>query len=94
MAKGNVAKEVVVEKIKEAFGADFLGVQDKKVYVRAKESGEYVQIAISMTCPKSPVDFGEISEEPAEARPVAEFKELSSDDKEKIRELKEKLGIS
>jgi hypothetical protein len=32
-AKGNIAKDAVINKIKEAFGEDFLGVFDKKVYV-------------------------------------------------------------
>lgn len=38
-----------------AFGADYIGEQDKKIYVWADDGGERVQIAIAMTCPKIPI---------------------------------------
>lgn len=38
-----------------AFGADYIGEQDKKIYVWADDGGERVQIAIAMTCPKTPI---------------------------------------
>lgn len=41
MAKGSMAKVVVENKIKEAFGNDFIGVADKKIYVWA-DDGENV----------------------------------------------------
>ena len=44
-------------KLKEVFGADFLGEADKKIYIQAPENGEKIQIAISMTCPKTTVEF-------------------------------------
>ena len=55
MAKGNIAKDLVEKKIQAAFGADYVGTFDKKIYVTAMENGEKVQIAISLTCPKVPV---------------------------------------
>lgn len=55
--KGAVAKTVVIDKIKEIFGDDFAGVSEGKVYVWAMDGTEKVQIAISLTCPKTP--FGE-----------------------------------
>lgn len=55
MAKGNDAKELVIKKLMDAFGNDFIGVYDKKVYVWSEENGEKLQIAISLTCPKIPV---------------------------------------
>lgn len=55
MAKGNAAKEVVIKKIMDAFGDDFVGVYEKKVYVWSEEDGEKMQVAISLTCPKVPV---------------------------------------
>lgn len=56
MSRGAIAKQVVEDKIREAFGKDFVGVDPstKKIYVQAEESGEMVQISISMTCPKVP----------------------------------------
>ena len=52
MAKGNIAKERVMKKIQEAFGADYVGEYDKKIYLWADDGGNKVQIAISLTCPK------------------------------------------
>ena len=57
MAKGQEAKDRVVQKIKEIFGADFIGEVDKKIYVYSQEKGERVQVALSLTCPKTPVDI-------------------------------------
>ena len=59
MAKGSNAKVIVENKIKEAFGNDFIGVADKKIYVWADDGGERVQIAISMTCPKTGIAGGD-----------------------------------
>ena len=56
MAKGTIAKEAVEKKIAAAFGNDYIGIYDKKIYVWAKDNGENVQIAISLTCPKVQVE--------------------------------------
>ena len=45
MAKGAEAKANVVKKIQAAFGADFIGEYDKKVYVWSQENGEKIQIS-------------------------------------------------
>lgn len=58
MAKGAIAKEAVEKKIIEAFGADYITTVDKKIYVYGNEGGEKVQIAISLTCPKVPIEVG------------------------------------
>lgn len=55
MAKGQIAKDTVEKRIQAAFGADYIGVFDKKIYVNAMENGEKVQVAISLTCPKVPI---------------------------------------
>lgn len=55
MAKGSIAKTSIEDKMRDAFGSDFIGVYDKKIYVWADDGGERVQIAISMTCPKTEV---------------------------------------
>lgn len=55
MARGALAKEYAVKKIAEAFGSDFVGEFDKKVYINCPENGEMVQIAIAMTCPKKTI---------------------------------------
>lgn len=55
MAKGQIAKDFVEKKIQAAFGSDYVGTVDKKIYVTAMENGEKVQVAISLTCPKVPI---------------------------------------
>lgn len=42
MARGAIAKEEVVRKIKEAFGKDFVTEVDKKIYLWANDGGERV----------------------------------------------------
>lgn len=54
--KGTAAKNLVENKIKEAFGADFIGIVDKKLYVWSQEGGEKVQVCLALTCPKVPID--------------------------------------
>lgn len=58
MAKGSIAKEKVEQKIIEAFGDDFVGISDKKLYVWAEENGERIQIALTLTCPKVMIEGG------------------------------------
>ena len=55
MAKGAKAKDNVKQIITNAFGDNFVGEVDKKLYVWADDGGETVQIAIAMTMPKTPV---------------------------------------
>lgn len=61
MSRGAEAKDYVEAKIKEAFGDDYITTIDKKVYVWAYEGGEKIQIAIAMTCPKTPVGTAVVS---------------------------------
>jgi hypothetical protein len=105
MAKGAIAKENVAKKIAQAFGSDFVGEFDKKLYVWADENGERVQIAIAMTCPKTPVGNIDYSAEPGNslnfedmsAGPVAGGNtvsaEISDEEKKNIAELMARLGL-
>ena len=106
MAKGAEAKANVVKKLQAAFGADFVGEYDKKVYVWAMENGEKIQIAITMTCPKTPVgavaptalDFGgdldfENMGAPVIAQTSFEPAEISEDEKQTVADLMAKLGL-
>ena len=56
MAKGNKAKEYVAKKLAEIFGEDYIGLVDKKYYVWSQEDGQKMQVAIAMTCPKTPIE--------------------------------------
>ena len=105
MAKGAIAKENVAKKIAQAFGSDFVGEFDKKLYVWVDENGERVQIAIAMTCPKNPVGNIDYSAEPGNslnfedmsAAPVAggsnSAAEISEEEKKNIAELMARLGL-
>jgi hypothetical protein len=104
MAKGQIAKDYVTAKLKEVFGADFLGEADKKIYVQAPENGEKIQIAISMTCPKTPVAFSNTPvirggmmnfEEEAAAVVTAPSTvvEVSETERETIAEMMKRFGL-
>ena len=92
MAKrGEGAKNIVVKKIQEAFGEDFVGIKDKKIYVNAIDSpnNEKLQIAITLTLPKTTMDTV-VETTNFEDNPT----ELSSADKRKVEDLKKILGVS
>ena len=100
MAKGATAKVNVENKIREAFGADFVGNVDKKLYVWADDGGEKVQICIAMTCPKVPVGVGSENngidfDNMPDGNTPTEFKpaEITDDELENIRELLRKTGF-
>lgn len=101
MARGSVAKEVVIEKIKTAFGADFAGIDDKKkLYVWANDGGERVQIALALTCPKTNVDFGignsdgDLNFEDNMPQPQGEFiPQMGEDEKATLDRLMQELGL-
>ena len=98
MAKGTEAKNIAEKKLQECFGSDFVGIFDKKIYVTIKESsGEYVQLAISMTCPKTPMGA-----QPAPSANKLEFDEveapkpqveIGAEERENLIKLMEKLGL-
>lgn len=106
MARGNDAKELVVEKLREAFGEDWIGEVDKKFYVWSKENGQKMQIAIALTCPKVPVETGSVV--PGVSNGKLDFTgdfnfggavakvpaaEITEDERAKVAELMERLGL-
>ena len=107
MARGAIGKQNVINKIKEAFGTDFIGEYDKKIYVFANDGGEQVQIAISLTCPKNPIqvdasvslddgDFDFTDDTPKTSKvavSVAPPAEITEEEKKNIAELMAKLGL-
>lgn len=98
MAKGAIAKQVVEDKIREIFGKDFLGVADKKIYVQAEEDGAMVQVAITMTCPKTPFAAEGVAADgfpegnfsnPTEYKPA----EITSEELDNVRKMIKELGL-
>ena len=103
MARGAQAKSKVEQIISSAFKDNFLGIYDKKLYVQAEENGEMVQIAISLTCPKTPVA---ISDKPLNFDDKLNFEdgatiiphpqmqtEISDEERQTVKELMERLGL-
>lgn len=103
MARGNIAKQNIADKIKTTFGQDFIGEVDKKLYIWADDGGERVQIAISMTCPKTmieTIDTNKLSYntgrnfESEDIVAVAPEKvEISDKEREDVRNLMQRLGL-
>lgn len=98
MAKGAIAKQVVEDKLREVFGKDFLGIADKKIYVQAEEDGQMIQVAITMTCPKTPfITDGDTADgfpegnfaAPTEYKPA----EITSDELDNVRKMIKELGL-
>lgn len=103
MARGAQAKSKVEQIISSAFKDNFLGIYDKKLYVQAEENGEMVQIAISLTCPKTPVV---ISDKPLNFDNNLNFEdgatiiphlqaqtEITDEERQTVKELMERLGL-
>ena len=104
MAKGAIAKQQVINKLKTAFGADFIGEYDKKIYVWAQENGERIQIALSLTCPKVPVqiadapitgDFNFEDDAPATVVAAAPFQpaEITDEERARVSDMMARLGL-
>lgn len=100
--KGSIAKQKIINKLAEVFGADFIGEYDRKIYVWSEENGERIQIAITLTCPKNLVgqfssnsiglnfeNMGEAKASPVNFQPA----EMTEDERENVRKLMEKLGL-
>ena len=101
MAKGNNAKQQVENIIRDAFGKNFLGIAEKKIYVKADDgNGEMVDIAITLTCPKVPFSSGNVeggldfNNMPAQGT-ATEFvpAEITPEETANIKKLIEKLGL-
>ena len=107
MARGSLAKENITKILAEAFGSNFIGEYDKKIYVYANDGGEMVQIAISMTCPKNPIQVDtsvtttsgdwDFSDNPKMNTTVAVANagpaEITAEEKANIADLMAKLGL-
>lgn len=99
MAKGSAVKAYVEDKIRNAFGKDFIGVDpsSKKIYVQGPEDGEMLQVAISLTCPKTPFN----ASGDGDGFPVGDFREptqyqpaeLKEDELANVRKMLMELGL-
>ena len=101
MAKGAVAKQAVEDKIRDAFGKDFIGIDTaaKKIYVQAEEDGQMVQVAITMTCPKVAFAADGIPDDGfpdgKNIHDISEYKpaEMTENELDNVRKLIKELGL-
>jgi hypothetical protein len=106
MAKGANAKLAVINKLAEAFGNDYIGEYDKKQYVWANDGGERVQIAISLTCPKTPIEIANVVDDDgdwdfSDSKPKASAvavtnaapAEITEQEQQNIADLMARLGL-
>lgn len=105
MAKGAKAREFVTNKIVSALDGAF--VDSKKIYAWVDDGGEQVQICISLTIPKTPIEGGGVNpnandwgddptvpaEKPKVAAPQTTATTSSEEDKAKIAKLMATLGL-
>ena len=104
-AKGSKAKELIIQKLKEVFGNDYIGEFNSKHYVWMDDGGEKVQIAISLTCPKVQVEsvnttnifsdgFDFENTEPAVATPTSfEPAQITQEEQDNLATIMARLGL-
>lgn len=100
-AKGTVAKEKVTKIIADAFGADYVGEFDKKLYVWCDDGGNRIQVSIALTCPKvyrgvEETNPTELSFEDDETTPTQDqFKpaDITQEEQDTLAALMKKLGL-
>lgn len=102
--KGTVAKEKVTKIIADAFGADYVGEFDKKLYVWADDGGNRIQVSIALTCPKvyrgveetsSPEMNFDDDEMPEAAKSAPSFTpaDITQEEQDTLADLMAKLGL-
>ena len=102
-SKGTNAKQVIIDKLKTAFGSDYVGENASKHYFWVDDGGEKVQIAVSLTCPKVPLGeavggmvFGDgidFAATPIKATVTAPPAEITQEEKDNIADLMARLGL-
>lgn len=56
MSKGSIAKENLIKKLIDVAGDDYVGEASNKYYFWSNEDGEKIQVCVSLTCPKTPLE--------------------------------------
>ena len=97
MARGAEAKANFIKRLSTALGADYIGEVDKKYYVWSTENGERVQLAIALTCPKTPVavqgNGGDLNFEDDDTPIVKTKVEMDADEKATLERLMKELDL-
>ena len=99
MARGAEAKANFIKRLSTALGADYIGEVDKKFYVWSTENGERIQLAIALTCPKTPVavqgNGGDLNFEDDDipTAPVSRKAEMDAEEKATLERLMKELDL-
>ena len=99
MAKTNEVKNIVARRLREALNDIWVGENGGKYYVNVKDGGETVQVAIALTCPKTPVTIsqpvGDLDFTDNAEKPVAPSKntEFTAEEEKTIADLADRLGL-
>lgn len=108
MARGIEAKQYIINKLKEAFGANYLGENGGKYYISAPDDGSNIQMAITITCPAKEVIFPDPNitadrdggafnlnspPQPASNSSVLGNSEMGEEEIERIKKLLNKFGL-
>lgn len=95
-ARGTIAKENLIKRFTTAVGEDFICEKDKKFYFWSTENGERVQVAVSMTVPKVPVECnapgGDLNFDDAPVATPAKV-EMDEDEKATLARLMKELDL-
>lgn len=91
MAKGQIAKTEITNKILEVFDGAF--VNDKEIRIPWNEGSEVVQIKVALTCAKTNIDAGEQAPMQQSTSVPAENRKITAEEKQEVDSLIEKLGL-
>lgn len=101
--KGTVAKEKVTKIIADAFGADYIGEFDKKLYVWADDGSGKIQVSIALTCPKvyrgveettaPEMNFDDEDSPTPAGKETFKAAEITQEEQDTLADLMAKLGL-
>ena len=103
-AKGSILKQEIVGKILETFPGSFLYNDGKEIRINGVENGVPIQIKVTLTAAKVPVEGGSDAALPgenaaatADAKPVGTNEKIpqepTAEEKERLTTLLNKLGL-
>ena len=101
MAKGQITKDIITEKILETFKGSFK--YDKEIRIPYIENGEEIQIKCVLTCAKTNVDVGGENVIPGETQTILsedktqvtnkETVEITQEEKNNVSKMLAALGL-
>lgn len=103
MAAGTEAKEKIIQAIISILKDSYIGEYDKKHYFWSEENGTKKQVAISLTCPKTPIgtvdmtsafsDGIDFDAAPVVAQTKFEPAEITQEEQDTLAEMMKRLGL-